>query len=150
MSENDVVAKEQNQYVVPCAIFQRDDEVLLARKIESSSSVCKDNWELPGGTAPYGLSFEDGLKQKMQNYLGTDIEIETIYGQIFTNHTEEETEERHIFVIPAKCRLKNEIDLNTEKFDDYDWFTLEQARELAEQGELVDGDLEFIRMALQN
>ncbi len=61
--------KEKVQYVVPCALIKEKGRVLLTHKVKSSNPLTVNVWELPGGRAPFGKSFEDGLKEKMKGYL---------------------------------------------------------------------------------
>jgi len=108
-------------------------------------------WEIPGGRAPFGKSFEDGLKEKMKEYLGVEIRIVNILPKIFSNTVEDEKSTKHYFVICAECEIveNQEIKLNKEKLGAYKWFTYEECKELFNQGKLAPGDFEFIEISFQ-
>ena len=79
-------------------------------------------WEIPGCRAPFGKSFEDGLKEKIKEYLGVEIEIVRILSKIFSNTVEDEKSIKHYFVICSECKIvgNQEIKLNKEKLGDLD------------------------------
>jgi ADP-ribose pyrophosphatase YjhB (NUDIX family) len=143
--------KEKVQYVVPCALIKRGNKVLLTYKVKSSNPLTVNIWEIPGGRAPFGISFEQGLKEKIKEYLGVNIEITRIYPKIFSNVVEDEKCIKHYFVICAECKIiKGKIRLNKEKLAQYKWFTFEECKKLHQQGKLAPGDFEFIKIAFES
>ena len=58
------MSKQKIQYVVPCALIKKENKILLTYKIRSSNPLTVNVWEIPGGRAPFGKSFEDGLKRR--------------------------------------------------------------------------------------
>ncbi len=135
------------QYIV--GIFCKNDKFLLVYKHSSSSDKCKNRWEIPGGRAKFGLSFEEALKEKMRDYLGVEVTVGDVVPKIVSNISEESDVTKHYYVIAAKCKLDNEnISLNPAKLNDYRWFDLAAINEMEENRILVAGDIELLRMCL--
>jgi len=145
------MGKEQIQYVVPVAIFVKDNKMLLGFKHSSCSAECTNKWEILGGKAKFGQSYEHALKAKMKQYLGVDIEILETLGIVHSiiSHSIDAEKEFQFFVIPSICKLlSEEFVLDKNKLKDVNWFSYEEMEDLHKQGTLVSGDLQIARIIL--
>lgn len=145
--------KEQTQYIVPCAAIVKDNKLLLGFKHSSSSRHCLNKWEIPGGRAKFGQSYEEALKSKMKQYLGVGIKIEEILGFVHSvvSSSVDGKAIYHFYFIPARCRLLSErFKIDKSKLREVRWFSLKEVEDLHKKGELVDeGDLKIAKMVLK-
>jgi len=137
-------------YLVPCAAIVKDNKLLLGFK-QSLSRHCFNKWEILGGKAQFGQSYEEALKSKMKQYLGVDIEIVEIFGHVYSVVTDAVKGDitYHFYVIPAKCRVLSEnFKLDKNKVKEVGWFSYAEMEDLHKKGQLVGGDLNIAELVL--
>jgi len=81
--------KNKIQYLVVAGLIKSENKVLIVYKHTSTSDKCRNKWEIPGGKAAFGLSFNDALQKKIKNYLGVDTKIKRILPKIVSNVSNE-------------------------------------------------------------
>jgi len=64
-----------------CAIIRKNNEILLAKKIEKPHPAgLEGKWHLPGGVVKVGETLEEALKREMREEIGIEIEINELVG----------------------------------------------------------------------
>jgi 8-oxo-dGTP diphosphatase len=67
--------------LVVAALIERDGRVLMSRRrADQSLPLC---WEFPGGKIEPGESPEQALAREIQEELGCDVQVGTIYDVVF-------------------------------------------------------------------
>ena len=68
-----------------CAIIRKNDEVLLAKKIEKPHPAgLEGKWHFPGGVVKPGETLEEALRREMREEIGIEIEINELIGVAHT------------------------------------------------------------------
>ena len=142
---------EKMQYIVVAGLIRNKNKYLVVYKHTSTSDKCRNRWELPGGKVRFGLGFVDALKEKLNDYLGVDVVVHRLMPKVFSNVSEELTVSKHFYVLVGECKLLSDgVKLNRKKLSEHKWITLKEAELLFRDDLLVEGDLEFMRMATKS
>lgn len=144
--------KKQVQYLIPAAVVVNSEEkILMVKKSTARTALCVNRWEIPGGTLKFGEKFKDGLKRKIKEYIGVDIEVGEIIPYVHSNVTtgilEGKKVEMQFYIVGAKCRLVNEqqqFHLKKGKIKEAKWFSQKELLEFPKD-EIVPGDLEITK-----
>ncbi len=109
----------------PCvaALILRDGHLLLTRR---GIEPFYDYWDIPGGFLDYGEAPEDGLRRELQEELGLDVEIESIFG-LFTDEYGEDGVA--ILAILYRCTALHEPAFCADDVVEYRWFPLDHLPE---------------------
>jgi 8-oxo-dGTP diphosphatase len=119
---NSVPTNTKKVVMVPCAILERDGQILAAQRSETMSLPLK--WEFPGGKVDDGETEIEALRREIQEELSVEIEIGVRLEPTFKEDTH-----RIICLIPYLCRLISEEIILTEHAA-YEWVTLEHVHAL--------------------
>jgi len=127
-------------------IIDKEGRFLLIYKLYSISSDCDNRWQFPGGRMDFGDDFHTAIKKKIRQYLGVDAEPGEIVDKVISVKADgKDGQQYHFVVMPVMCDLHSEdFKLQEDKIGDAQWFTFEEARDLNDQGLLVQGDLEIM------
>lgn len=128
------------QFMIPAAVFVKDNKVLLVDKTEMVSGL--KGWEIPGGRAAFGMTFEEALKDKIKNYFGVDISIKEVLPLVHMNMSVDKT--MQFWVVPALCELNSEKFTLSPKIKEVKWFSKAEIDELDKKGQLVPGDKKIL------
>lgn len=140
------------QYILPLAVLQQDNKLLLVFKHTSSAVMCTNKWELPGSRVDFGVSLEDSLIAKTKRSLGVDITVKAMLPRVYSSISDRSdgTGQMQFFVIPFLCEMNaTDLILDESKLREARWFTLPEIEELHTKGELVDkNNLDIAQMVL--
>jgi ADP-ribose pyrophosphatase YjhB (NUDIX family) len=126
--------------MIPAAVFLKDNRVLLVDKTEMVSGL--KGWEIPGGRANFGMTFEEALKDKIKNYFDVEISIKEVLPLVHMNMSVDKT--MQFWVVPALCELQSENFKLSSKIKETRWFSKTEIDELDRKGQLVPGDKKIL------
>lgn len=146
--------REQIQYLIPAAlIVNSEGKVFFTKKSSARAEICVDRWEIPGGTVRFGEDPLEGLRRKIEEYIGAKVEVEKmiphIYSYVTSGTLEEKEVDMQFLVLGFKCSLEDpeqEFHLQEGKIEDVKWFSQDEYLALPENDK-APGDLEIIQAA---
>ncbi|TAE38265.1 MAG: (deoxy)nucleoside triphosphate pyrophosphohydrolase [Runella slithyformis] len=120
--------------LVPCAIIERDGQVLAAQRSSLMSLPLK--WEFPGGKVDEGETEIEALHREIMEELSVEIEIKQRLEPTFKD---DELRNRVICLIPYVAKLTSQPIILTEHAQ-YKWIALDNIKSL----DWAPADLEVI------
>jgi 8-oxo-dGTP diphosphatase len=84
--------------LVTAAIIQKEDKILIAQRL-SSSSIEPDKWEFPGGKIHYLEEPKTCLKREIKEELNIDIDVVDIYDVIAHVYSLSSNDKMHVIIL---------------------------------------------------
>ncbi len=128
--------------VVTAALI-KNGKVLLTRRVDKKVKF-NGKWQLPGGVWEPNETIEQALKREIKEELGIDLKHYVFVPKIFEEFRK--TFHLIIFVFTAKFPEEAKVKLN-EEADEYDWFTLEEIKNLDALPYTYETSVEALRFA---
>lgn len=93
------------QYIVPVAVIERDQKLLLVFKHTSSAVACTNKWELPGGRAKFGQTVEEAVTSKTKQLLGIDVTPDKMLDRIYSTVSDRTDGDGQVqcYIMPIHC-----------------------------------------------
>lgn len=124
------------------ALIVNDKNQVLLLKRNSGARNDAGCWNKPGGTLEFGEAVEDMIKRECKEEAGVEIEI--IKFLSFTDHLIKSENQHWIsFNYLAKIKSGEPINLETDKHDGIEWFSIDNLPENISQPTLES--IEIIR-----
>ena len=136
MKRNDWCLKDGEYHVSVLGVVVRPDGRYLITKRVMTKAWAPGWWEVSGGAAQAGEESYDAVLREVREETGLDVSGAE-GGYVFTYHRENPGEGDNYFVDVYRFVLdftEEDLKLQTEETDGYRLATVEEIKELAEQG----------------
>ena len=142
MKRNDWCLKDGEYHLSVLGVVVRPDGRYLITKRVMTKAWAPGWWEVSGGAAQAGEESYDAVLREVREETGLDVSGAE-GGYVFTYHRENPGEGDNYFVDVYRFVLdftEEDLKLQTEETDGYRLATVEEIKELAEQGIFVHYD----------
>lgn len=131
-----------HQLVVVVGLIERDNKILIVRRLDPKNAQWHHRWGFPGGKIELNETPADALKREIKEETDLTIGSERLLG-VFTQHWNTPKGIQQTFILLYHCNaLEGEVHLNYNENDAYAW---ENPEVIVLRSDFLDGNVKMFQ-----